>query len=274
MEKPHKKLTFAYNNTKHRSTNYSRYFLLLGGNGHLPVDLMFDIKTNNDIKNKSHSDYIKNWQNAMKEVYSKIRQNNKILQETSKSNYDKKIFGSTLMPGETVLLKNLSEQGGTGKLKSCWENDIYEVVSCHPELPIYQIKQGNVGNKIRTVHRKLVMKCNDLPVETQSPYSTLSTSNQKPNKITNSNSSSDSSCSDSDSEFEYVLVKRKPKQQYISNRREVRGEDSNQEITPKEPESEIDKSETIEQPTRPKRNRKPKQIFTYDTLGKPSYHNT
>ena len=52
------------------------------------------------------------------------------------------------------------------------------------------------------------------------------------------------------------------------------GEDSNQEITPKEPESESDKSETIEQPTRPKRNRRPKQIFTYDTLGKPSYHNT
>ena len=50
---PIKKLTFAYNNTKHRSTNYLRYFLLLGRNGHLPVDLMFDIKTNNDIKNKS-----------------------------------------------------------------------------------------------------------------------------------------------------------------------------------------------------------------------------
>ena len=49
------------------------------------------------------------------------------------------------------------------------------------------------------------------------------------------------------------------------------GEDSNHEITPKEPESESDKSETIEQPNRPKRNRRPKQIFTYDTLGKPSY---
>ena len=164
----------------------------------------------------------------------------------------------------------MSERAGTGKLKSYWENDIYEVVFCHPKLPIYQIKPENGGNKIRTVHRNLLMKCNDLPVETQSPYSTLSTWNRKPKKITSSNSSSDSSCSDSDSEFEYVLVKRKPKQKYVSNQRGV-GEYSNHEITTKEPESESDKSETIEQPNKPKRNRRTKQIFTYDTLGKPSY---
>ena len=84
------------------------------------------------LKNKSDSDYVQNWQNAMKEDYSKIRQNNKILQENSKSNYDKKIFGSTLTPGERVLLKNLSERGEIEKLKSYWDNDIYEVVSCHP----------------------------------------------------------------------------------------------------------------------------------------------
>ena len=63
------------------------------------------------------------------------------------------------------------------------------------------------------------MKCNDLPVETQSLYSTLSDSNRKLKKVAKSNSSSDSSCSDSDPEFEYVLVKRKPKQQYSYNQR-------------------------------------------------------
>ena len=97
---------------------------------------------------------------------------------------------------------------------------------------------------------------------------------KKKKQLTNSNSSSDSSCSDSDFEFEYILVKRKPKQQYISNQKRWGGEDSNHEITPKEPESESDKSETIEQPTGPKQDRRPNQIFTYDTLGKPSYHNT
>ena len=116
----------------------------------------------------------------------------------------------------------MSGRGETGKLKSYWENDIYEIVSCHLVLPIYQIKLEQSGNKIRIAHRNLLMKCNDLPVETQSLYSTLINSNRKLKKIAKSYSSSDSSCSDSDSEFEYVLVKRKTKQQYSSNQRGVR----------------------------------------------------
>ena len=82
--------------------------------------------------------------------------------------------------GERVLLKSLSERGGTGKLKSYLENCINELVSCHPESPIYQIKPENDANKVRTVHPNLLMKCNNLLVKTQSPYSTLSTSNGKP----------------------------------------------------------------------------------------------
>ena len=116
----------------------------------------------------------------------------------------------------------MSGRGETGKLKSYWENDIYEIVSCHLLLPIYQIKLEQSGNKIRIADRNLLMKCNDLPVETQSLYSTLINSNRKLEKIAKSYSSSDSSCSDSDSEFEYVLVKRKTKQQYSSNQRGVR----------------------------------------------------
>ena len=107
------------------------------------------------------------------------------------------------------------DRGGTGKLRSYYENDIYEVVSCQPELSIYQIKLENGGNKVQTVHRNLLMKCNDLPVETQSPYSMFSTTNRKPKKLTNISISTDSSCSDTDSDFEYVLVKRKSSQQYI-----------------------------------------------------------
>ena len=57
----------------------------------------------------------------MKEVYSKIHQNNKILQRNSKSSYDMKVFSSTLTPGERILLKKLSERGGTGKRKGYWK---------------------------------------------------------------------------------------------------------------------------------------------------------
>ena len=78
--------------------------------------------------------------------------------------------------------------GRNGRLLVDWmfdintKNDIYEVTSCHLKLPIYQIKPENGGNKIRKVYRNFLMKCNDLPVETQSHYSTLTTSNQKKKK--------------------------------------------------------------------------------------------
>ena len=50
------------------------------------------------------------------------------------------------------------------------------------------------------------------------------------------------------------------------------GEDSNHEIILNEPEPESDTPKSIEQPTRPKQNRGPKQIFTYNNLGKPPCH--
>ena len=145
MEKPYKKLTFLYNNTKYRSTNYSPYFLLFGRNGCLTVDLVFDINTISDIKSNSHPDYVQNWQNVMKELYSKIHQKKETLQTYSKSSMTRNI---QLTPRQRVLLKKLSEKGGTEKLRSYWENNIYEIVPCYPELTIYQIKPEDDGNKI------------------------------------------------------------------------------------------------------------------------------
>ena len=174
--KNHNKLTFVYNNTKHQNANYLSYVFLFGRNGCLPLDLMFDINTNNDIKNKPHSGYAQNQKNVVKEVYSKICHNN-FYKKNSRSNYD--IFGSTLNPEEGVLFKKLLQRRGTGKLRSYWENDIYEIVSCRPKSPIYQIVPECSENAIQTVNWNLLMRYSHVPFETQSSYSTFSTTNQE-----------------------------------------------------------------------------------------------
>ena len=43
----------------------------------------------------------------------------------NKRNYNKNLFGQILEPNDRVLSRNVSDRGGTGKLRSYWEKDIY-----------------------------------------------------------------------------------------------------------------------------------------------------
>lgn len=90
-----------------------------------------------------------------------------------KKYFDKKLFNSALTIDDRVLSKNLFKREGTGNFRIFWKQVICQVVSCHLEWPIYQIKSENGGNKIRTVHRNLLMKCYELSIENAGQFSTL-----------------------------------------------------------------------------------------------------
>lgn len=78
--------------------------------------------------------------------------------------YDQKAYGAQLHPGNRVLLRNLKERGGPGKLRSHWEDAVYVVVSQKsPDIPVYEIKPER-GGKSRTVHRNLLLPCDSLPL--------------------------------------------------------------------------------------------------------------
>ena len=65
----------------------------------------------------------------MKEAYEIA---SKIIKKTTargKTYYDKKRQSTVLSPGDRVLVRNMSERGGPGKVRSYWEDQIHIVVS-------------------------------------------------------------------------------------------------------------------------------------------------
>ena len=84
----------------------------------------------------------------------------------AKQRYDRLVRSSVLLPGDRVLVRNSSERGGPGKLRSHWENPFHIVVSRKGEdSPVYEVKPevGTGGNRI--LHRNLLLPCTYLSID-------------------------------------------------------------------------------------------------------------
>ena len=108
------KIVHAYNCTRHESTGYSPFYLMFGHHLHLPIDLIFNLTPTTD--SLSYLQYVAKWQSAMKEAYRIAAEKSGARGDKVKAYYDQKVRSSTLQSGDRVLVKNLSECGGPGKL--------------------------------------------------------------------------------------------------------------------------------------------------------------
>lgn len=101
----------------------------------------------------------------MQEAYEITRENEKRSAERGKGNHDNKVRSSVLEEGDRVLVRNMTPRGGTGKLRSHWE-DYLQSCASGKDLPIYEVvpEQGK-GRDSRILHRNLLLPCNHLPLE-------------------------------------------------------------------------------------------------------------
>ncbi|XP_022809302.1 uncharacterized protein LOC111346273 [Stylophora pistillata] len=153
----------AYNCTKHESTGYSPFFLLFGRHPRLPVDLMFE--TEDETNHVNHSQYVEKWRKAMTEAYKLAGKKSSEAGTRAKQRYDRFVRSSILLPGYRVLVRNLRERGGPGKLRSHWEDQTHKVVSRKGEdSPVYEVKPEAGPGRNRILHRNLLLPCNNLPI--------------------------------------------------------------------------------------------------------------
>ncbi|XP_062600318.1 uncharacterized protein LOC134261954 [Saccostrea cucullata] len=159
------KVVHAYNCTKNESTGYAPFFLLFGRHPTLPIDLVFPELQHSESK-QTYSQYVTQWKARMEEVYKVASQQAMKMSDKGKRQYDKALLSARLYPGDHVLVKNLLEKGGPGKLRSYWEKDVYVVLKqVNEDTPVYEVRKESGQGDIRRLHRNLLRQCNSLPVE-------------------------------------------------------------------------------------------------------------
>ena len=158
-------LVHAYNCTKHSSTGYSPYFLMFGRCPRLPIDVLLGTNISNR-EVQPYSAYAENLRARLHHAHELASQNAHKKPEDNRRLYNAKSHPGGILPGDSVLVRNLSSRG-KNKLKDRWEDSPYQVLRKVGDLPVYVVRQEGTG-KERTLHRNLLLPYH-VPDEVQPP---------------------------------------------------------------------------------------------------------
>ena len=268
------KLVHAYNCTRNDASGYSPYYLLFGRAPRLPVDIIFGLRCREH--GGTNQEFIQQWRTGMQQAYDIAVQNSQKSSSKGKKLYDKKVRSTVLLPKDRVLVRNLSERGGTGKLRSYWEPKVHVVVRrVSEDNSIYEIRPEDGSGSKRIIHRNLLLPCDGLPLETPlpdlprrpKPQQTVRVPEAEDPIVTNDEDEDWQLWfreSNLDPEADMFVPSEQSRAQVKDNQKPTEDESS-----PPQPDAEA--SNTDEEPQighqRPQRERRPPARLTYDRVG-------
>lgn len=104
------------------------------------------------------------WKKIMEDAYQIASRTANKGAAQGKAHYDKKV--GDLHPGDRVLIGNLTPRGGTGKIRSYWEDQVYRVKERKGDNnPVYEVSPESGKGRNRVIHRNLLLPCDHLPLE-------------------------------------------------------------------------------------------------------------
>ena len=142
-------LTYAYNCTRHESTNYSPFELMFGRTPKLSVDSLFEnVAEESKEVNKTAKEYVTELKERMIATQKIAKEHADKARHKQKEKYDKKVRASKLYIGDKVLLK-IFKHDGKRKIADKFEQQPYEVVGQKdPDIPVYKLRSTDGVEKL------------------------------------------------------------------------------------------------------------------------------
>ena len=151
------KLIYAYNCTIHDTTGFEPYYLMFGRHPKLPIDFILEDRKEEPVSQK---EYAQRWEQQMKEAYRIVKEKSSERKKKDierRSGDSKKVLGE-LSVGDRVLVRNVREKGGPGKIRSFWEQKVYVIHEKKSEVVYAVINEGEKNlKKIRVLHRNMLL---------------------------------------------------------------------------------------------------------------------
>jgi len=161
------KMVHAYNCTRNEATGYSPFYLLFGRSPRLPVDIVFSLEAPEHQTPAPTSKYVQEFKESLQEAYKKAATSAEREAEHNRKRFNKTARAVTIRPGDRVLVRNMTERGGPGKLRSYWEDEVYTVLRrMGDESPVYEVQQeNNRRSRTRVLHRNMLRQIDSLPLQ-------------------------------------------------------------------------------------------------------------